>query len=224
MKKEALRPESLEISSIQSRIGSGQAKYDILYVITVERHAEGDRLQLTGRIYDHHPFFMPWHLPQHSARNVSAPFSHLNAAFRHPPPSPPLNLILCQFPTCAVGALTLRIALPSPPKIFLRLWRAILWNRIMATIKSLAPELLILIQRMLGSLRDLHSLIAALPPCFRTFRLNRTQFLSSVVVNGIQPGALRHAVAIFHAPPPPTTRSRQRKRTRHDPDIPLNPL
>lgn len=79
----------------------------------------------------------------------------------------------------------------------------------MATFDSLPPELLILIQRMVDSPPDLHSLITASPACLRAFSLDRVRILSSVVVNGIQPGALRHAVAIFHAPPPAETRPRQ---------------
>lgn len=94
----------------------------------------------------------------------------------------------------------------------------------MAALETLAPELLILIQRMVDSPRDLHSLISASPTCFRSFCLNRRQILLSVVVNGILPGALRHAVAICHVPPPVVSRSRQRKRRRHDPDIPSNSL
>lgn len=94
----------------------------------------------------------------------------------------------------------------------------------MATLETLAPELLILIQRMVESPRDLHSLIKASPTCLHTFCLNRARILSSVVVNGIQPGALRHAIAISYAPAPEAARSHQRKRRRRNPGIAPNPL
>lgn len=70
----------------------------------------------------------------------------------------------------------------------------------MSSFDNLPPEILSLIQRNLNKRRDLHSLIAASPNCLHTFLGNRYRILLSVCVNGIQPGALRDALAVHHAP------------------------
>lgn len=70
----------------------------------------------------------------------------------------------------------------------------------MSSFRNLPPELLSLILRNLNSPRDLHSLISASPSCLHAFLGNKYRILLWLCVKGIQPGALRDALALHHAP------------------------
>lgn len=85
---------------------------------------------------------------------------------------------------------------------------------VMATdaFESLSEDVLILVQSALDSPQDLYSLISASPQCLCAFRANRRRILWSVLKNGIQPAALRHALAVFQIPPIPSFTNRSPKK------------
>ena len=70
----------------------------------------------------------------------------------------------------------------------------------MASLDTLAPELLVMIQKSLDSPRDLSALIASSPVCLNIFTSHRVPILASVLINSIEPAALHHALAISHSP------------------------
>lgn len=64
-------------------------------------------------------------------------------------------------------------------------------------LEKLSPGLLLLIQESLGSLADLHALIAASPSNLRTFESYRQHVLHTYLKNAIGPVVLPSALAIL---------------------------